>query len=61
MEILFMKETKNFIIGLYACESKKGNLYFKVYKSYRETGHTKESIVYATLEEALLTYVSWCK
>jgi hypothetical protein len=58
---LFTTETQSFITSLYACKSNKDNFYYKVYKSYRETSYTKESVKYNTLEEALVTYVSWCK
>lgn len=61
MQMLFTHETKSFTTSLCACKSKKGNLYFKVYRSNRETFYTEESVVYHTLEEALATYIDWCR
>jgi hypothetical protein len=58
---LFREETKSFVAALYACKSNKGNLYYKVYKSYKKTYHTEESSVFHTIEEALLTYISLCE
>ena len=61
MKELIRNESKAAIVALYAGISKTGNVYFKVYKSYRESFHTQESIEYTTFEEATKTFILWCE